>query len=117
MQNPSLIAICVLPSRNVNNQRRARKDPCSSTVLLFGCQKRGRWMRASAIYVKSPSDLMASRTRAAGAVVGYVNAFFATSEHRSDMNGIATGVMLLRSSRYRAEMVVWTELFDCADER
>jgi hypothetical protein len=50
------------------------------------------------------------------AIVGYVNAFFATIEPdlykwNSDC------VMLLRALVYRAEMVVWTELFECSDER
>ena len=50
------------------------------------------------------------------AIVGYVNAFFATIEP-DPYEWNSDRVMLLRALVYRAEMVVWTELFERSDER
>src|SRR6266403_799099 len=50
------------------------------------------------------------------AIIGYVNAFFSTIEPDSyEWN--SDRVMIFRALVYRAEMVVWTESFECGDKR
>ena len=82
--------------------------------LLFGCQNEGFGCDRM-IYVNS-FGLHGLANVVNRAIVGYVNAFFATIEP-DPYEWNSDRVMLLRALVYRAEMVVWTELFECSDER
>src|SRR5882724_2984738 len=82
--------------------------------LLFGRQNEG-FRCGRTIYVNSVG-LHGLENVALSAIVGYVNALFATIEpHPYEWN--SDRVMLLRALVYRAEMVVGTESFECGDER
>jgi hypothetical protein len=81
--------------------------------LLFGRQNQG-FGGDRAIYVNS-FGLHGLANVANRAVVGYVNAFFATVEPDPYVWN-SDRVVLLRAFVYRAEVVVWTELFECGDE-
>src|SRR4029434_878707 len=82
--------------------------------LLFGCQNEG-FGCGRTIYVNS-FGLHGLANVSNRAIVGYVDAFFATIEP-DPYEWNSDRVMLLRALVYRAEMVVWTELFECSDER
>jgi hypothetical protein len=82
--------------------------------LIFCCQNEGFGCDRT-IYVDA-CGLHRLANVSNRAIVGYVNAFFATLQS-DPYEWNSHRVMLLRALVYRAEMVVWAELFECGDER
>src|SRR5262245_57528834 len=82
--------------------------------LLFGRQNEG-FSFGRTLYINS-FGLHGLANVAKRTIVGYVNAFFPTMEPDSyEWN--SDRVMILGALVYRAEMVVWTESFECGDQR
>jgi hypothetical protein len=90
------------------------KGSMLQVCLLFGRQNEG-FGCGRTLYVNA-FRLHGLVNVANRSIVGYVNAFFATIEP-DPYEWNSDRVMLLRVLVYRAEMVVWTELFECGDER
>src|SRR5215471_16066048 len=82
--------------------------------LLFGRQNEG-FSCGCTFYVNS-FRLHGLAHVANRAIVGYINAFFATIEP-NPYEWNSDRVMILGALVYRAEMVVWTESFECGDQR
>src|SRR5882724_722596 len=90
------------------------KKPLRQICLLFGCQNQG--FRCDRVIYVDVFGLHGLANVVNSAVVGYINAFFATIEPDThEWNSDC--VMLLRAFIQRAEMVAWTELFECGNER